>query len=129
MHYASFFGEAAEDPLAAFVARERARQERLRNAIGPERRAELAPSLAVLQFCDNLSLFICRSPPGRSAVADYRDGLPWAGGRIAARWEGPERIALEPSPLIREADLWLPFRETPGPDAPSRPGIQHVRVR
>lgn len=116
LHYASFFENVTEPQAVADYRRlERKRQERLRRqcGIGDETSERMLQfHFRLLQFCDNLSLYVCLNEPGIGKAGEhpwYRNGFAgsdqfaFARGRpVMAHWVDGERIAVDPFPFARE---------------------------
>ncbi|MEO5912187.1 MAG: DUF3891 family protein [Pelobium sp.] len=64
MHYASFLKDAETEAGKQFYERELLRQKHLINKLKIPHDRLLNYQLKILQFCDNLSLFICMNKPG-----------------------------------------------------------------
>jgi hypothetical protein len=111
LHYASFrsFKQGVNRYCADFYNTELARQERLKNKLNPVASDEVEKHFAILQLCDDISLYICLNRPGASKEEEhswYRDGFAnsermdrKAGQPVVARWLDVGTIALTPSPL------------------------------
>lgn len=123
LHYVSFL-QYEEDPIGTdFVENEITRQlHLLKNCgilgnMGMEK--QLQYHLSILKFCDNLSLYICLNEPG--AIKEkvhpfYKDGIPptfpFANQKpIQVTWTDQETISLSVSPLVKELQLELLFKE------------------
>jgi hypothetical protein len=115
MHYSSFFRNASQPAALRFVEAEKKRRDRLERYCGirdAEERSRLQEHLRILQFCDDLSLFVCLNEPGagkdrlhpwyREGFPDSRDLAFMQGNRIIARWEGKSTVIVTPFPFAEE---------------------------
>lgn len=78
MHYANLFRLSTDNSEREFYAREKIRQKHLMNKLKIQNEDLLSYQLRILQFCDNLSMYICQNTPGvikEEEVAVYRDGF------------------------------------------------------
>jgi hypothetical protein len=80
--------------IRGFMGREEARQERLLREC-PQPAQQLEQWLAVLQFCDLLSLYLCSGAEGE---ADFPPGLADQPVRVSHK-HGEELYRLDPSPF------------------------------
>jgi hypothetical protein len=73
--------------------------------------------LAWLRFFDNLSLWICLTPPG--SVPEGRPGWLRSAtaspptGALALGWDGDERVRLTPFPFGAPLSVAVPYRDLP----------------
>lgn len=112
MHYASFFEGATHPDSHAFLHSERKRQERLKQFCyikTSEQEDALHYHFRLLQFCDNISLYVCLNEPGVSKAEEY----PWYRNgfknseifnkmheqQIIAQWIDDMRIKFSPFPF------------------------------
>lgn len=72
MHYASFYADAQHEFGIQFYEREKLRQKHLINKLKIPHERLLAYQLKILQFCDDLSLYICLNKPGVSKAEEVR---------------------------------------------------------
>ncbi|MBM3683634.1 MAG: DUF3891 family protein [Actinobacteria bacterium] len=127
-HFARFV-ESLDDPVsAAFLAAEQARQERLWPAIAAGRQAVIHDELSVLRTCDALSLFFCLNDPGSSTWPWYRDGVAFGDERLDVRWDGPDRVVIDPDPLARPVDVTVPWRRIDAHDRTVTEGVLSVTL-
>ncbi|MBB6454385.1 hypothetical protein HNQ94_002867 [Salirhabdus euzebyi] len=115
MHYASFFREPMTDSkIKSFISQEMKRQEMLREKIQPNEAFDF--HFRLLQFCDDLSLYICLNDPG----IKKDDEFPWfkegfsqsfsfAKEGMCAEWQDEESIGIEPFPFEDYVEISLPF--------------------
>ncbi|WP_308409669.1 DUF3891 family protein [Salimicrobium jeotgali] len=119
MHYQSFFENDRDDPRTVeFYEEQKEVQEKLLNEMKVEVPAELRHlHFERLQFCDNLSLYICMNEPGASKeneVPWFRDGFPQkfdiAPGGIYPEWKNEAAVLLTPFPFAEEWTVSVPYR-------------------
>lgn len=120
-HYTSFFSNDHYDSpaIADFLKQEKIRKEKIHNypvtGIAEE---QVREHLNFLQFCDDLSLYICLNPPGISKEKEFpwfkngfRQSFPFAPKGMRARWLSKTAIKLTPFPFRRETEIKLPVFE------------------
>jgi len=127
-HFARFVAELDDPASAAFRAGELARQERLLAMIDARRAVGLEDELAVLRTCDALSLFFCLNEPGRSTWPWYRDGVAFGDERLDVRWDGPDRVVIDPDPLDRPVAVAVPWRRVDRADRVVDAGVLSVTL-
>ncbi|MDA9555194.1 DUF3891 family protein [Pelobium sp.] len=79
MHYASFYQNAEEETEKQFFEREKLRQKHLINKLKIPHDRLLSYQLKILQFCDDLSLYVCMNKPGASKDEEadvFKKGFP-----------------------------------------------------
>lgn len=117
-HYASFFSKSdTEDEIQLFLQQERQRQQSLRQALNLERtNSNKKFHFDLLQFCDNLSLYMCIQEPGvskKQEISWFRNGFPqkfeFAPEGMMARWLDVERIEIDPYPFELPFHVSIPF--------------------
>src|SRR5690606_32254613 len=109
-HFASFFSSAKEGPGRDYYLSETARQQQLMKQLNIKGRdTETADfHFHLLQFCDNLSLFICLNQAGKNRHPWFKKGFAGSEmlviGRkpIKAAWKDAETINVHPSPFDEE---------------------------
>ncbi|GIO89341.1 DUF3891 family protein [Paenibacillus lactis] len=107
LHYASFMKNATEAPFVEFYHAELERQERLKSQHPFPDEETIQRQFALLQLCDDLSLYVCMNAPGATKEEEhpwFRDGFDMSvdGQRVAAEWLGGEEIRLSPFLFERE---------------------------
>lgn len=130
LHYTTFAGTA---DVASFQADQARRRERLKRALGlgPEDEARVHAHLRYLKLFDNLSLFMCLTPPPAEAVAQP----PWVNASMLAdvphgpplrpHWRDADHLVLEPFPFEAPIPLRIPCRDL---DAPSYPDARALEL-
>ncbi|OPH50544.1 hypothetical protein BC351_07780 [Paenibacillus ferrarius] len=111
-----------EDPHAIdFLKLEKKRQERLEEQLmlqSQDAKERLAFHLALLRFCDDLSIYMCIHPPGtvKSKETWFRDGLTetfdfLGGNPVIPSWDGEAIVRLTAFPFQSDLQLEVPYRE------------------
>ncbi|MFQ5689744.1 MAG: DUF3891 family protein [Gemmatimonadota bacterium] len=116
LHYASFPELRAVDP---FQSGERERRDRLRRALdlGPEDEGRVQHHLAFLRLFDNLSLFLCLTPPAAACeeLPDWVDACRHSsapdGATIHLTWVGDEVVHVDPFPFRAPLAAGVRYRE------------------
>ncbi|WJE15853.1 DUF3891 family protein [Halobacillus sp. ACCC02827] len=119
MHYASFFKEdSGVQEERNFIEEEKNRRSRLFEQMDmdiPEDIYQL--HFRRLQFCDDLSLFLCMTGPDvpeEEEVPWFRNGFPQtfdvAPEGIRADWEAEDRISVHPFPFAQPFEVDIPYR-------------------
>jgi hypothetical protein len=123
LHYVSFLQDEVHPAAKQFVADERMRLQYLFKALGINGKREIEDlfmyHLKILKFCDNLSLYICLNEPGIKKENEhpyFRHGFPeefpFANNkRIHANWANQETVVLTVSPLCKELQVFLSYKE------------------
>jgi hypothetical protein len=123
LHFTSFLTQASNLSAEIFLKEETVRQDQLADKLGIRgnivKEQELHYHLAILKFCDNLSLYICLNEPGVSKSNEhpfYREGLPQtfpftAGKSIIPRWVSMEDVSLSTSPFAKGLRTVLAYKE------------------
>lgn len=116
-HYASFFVNASADDEKEFFLNEKIRQSLLHNQ--GYNTELLNYHFCMLQFCDDISLFICMHEPGTKAedyIDWFRNGfrhskqLLSANKKIEIRWQNATDLELINSPLDHQVSVLLPYK-------------------
>ncbi|MFC7062999.1 DUF3891 family protein [Halobacillus seohaensis] len=118
-HYQSFFSKDSEDPLVIqFIMEEEKRRENLRTMM-----KICVPSdifqvhFDRLQFCDNLSLYVCMQEPGISKEQEvpwfrngFRQQFDEAPEGVMPRWIDGSHVSLDPFPFEQPLEVRIPYR-------------------
>jgi hypothetical protein len=118
LHYTSFLKRAAHPAEQQYLQHEQKRQASLKKALviaSGEQESNLQFHFDLLQFSDNLSLYLCLNEPGVTKEKEhpwYREGFPqqfpFAGGKkIMARWVDDETVSIKPFPFREELTVNL----------------------
>ncbi|SDJ55198.1 DUF3891 family protein [Salimicrobium halophilum] len=119
MHYQSFFENNQDDTRMKDFYEEQTRvQEDYLSRMKVEVPMELRQlHFDRLQFCDNLSLYICMNEPGASKEREipwFKDGFPQrfdiAPGGIQSYWKNESSVILTPFPFAGEWTASVPYR-------------------
>ncbi|TLS37894.1 DUF3891 family protein [Pseudalkalibacillus caeni] len=124
MHYISFFNGVKNKHAIEFVKEEKKRQSWIKSNLQINSLKEdfLTFHFQLLQFCDDLSLYICFQEPGvgkKDELTWYKDGFPQSffflknNERIKATWLNESKIRLDPFPLQQEITVSVPLRVVP----------------
>lgn len=116
MHYSAFL-DPSEAP--AFVVREAHRRQRLTEELGldEEDEGQVSRQLAYLRLFDNLSIFLCLTPPGSDDrqrpdwIDDLRHLRSPDGPLLHLTWLGEDLVYMDPFPFRDAVSLQLPYRE------------------
>jgi hypothetical protein len=122
LHFASFYQGTSDPNGKQYYREEEKRQERLKNSLqlhSQKATAELAFHFQLLQFCDDLSLYVCLNEPGVSKEDEflwYRDGFSqnfaFAKGQgLMAHWLDHETVSVSPFPLEHAITHSLPLKK------------------
>ncbi|MEQ6378176.1 DUF3891 family protein [Bacillaceae bacterium S4-13-56] len=120
LHYTSFFNRDSNDPaIKGFLQSEKIRRIRLSQMLSIDCDSKYVKEhLDILQFCDDLSLFICMT----DLTSNVKENVPWfANGfkqsfpftqqKIRADWIAENEIALSPSPFKGNVTIEVPYKE------------------
>ncbi|WP_018922304.1 DUF3891 family protein [Salsuginibacillus kocurii] len=113
LHYASFFKKPETKEQTEFVHGEQERQRKLRALTDTKKEED---HLKLLQFCDDLSLFICMNRPGvpkDEEVAWFRSGFRQTFSllghkTIHASWSGRHTVRVHPFPFEKPIYTVIP---------------------
>ncbi|WP_188207394.1 DUF3891 family protein [Alkalibacillus aidingensis] len=118
-HYLSFFDKDSTDStISMFISREIERQRRIKELMStqvPERITRF--HFHLLQFCDDLSLYLCLNKPGVPKEQEhpmfkngFRQEFPGIDNRIEARWLDEQTISVNPNPFIEVFTVQIPYK-------------------
>ncbi|MFZ0369728.1 MAG: DUF3891 family protein [Halobacillus sp.] len=119
MHYQSFFSEDSEDPeIRSFLEDEKDRQKNLYQAMKRDIPKDIYQlHFQRLQFCDDLSLYICMQESGISKDEEvswfkngFRQSFDFAPGGIMPHWVDEKQVSLRPFPLEYSFEVQIPYR-------------------
>ena len=119
MHYQSFLSEdSAEVVIRDFVAQEKKRQEDLFAAMEMDVPKDIYDlHFNRLQFCDDLSLYVCMQTPGVSKeeeVSWFKDGFrqtfDFAPSGMIAHWVDDKQVSVDPFPFEGPFDATVPLK-------------------
>ncbi|MDR4947653.1 DUF3891 family protein [Neobacillus cucumis] len=122
LHYHSFMIGNKEPAAVTFTRQEKARQHRLMkqlNLLTDHEEDLIKLYFQMVQFCDNLSLYLCMQEPGTPKADEFpwfKEGFPEIfsftnGHKIIAEWLDSKQVALSPSPLASPAVVTIKLKE------------------
>lgn len=122
-HYASFFKGKNDVEGKTFTMEEEQRQEKLLKegfSLNKELTADMRHfHFNLLQFCDNLSLYLCMNPWGidkDNELAWFKEGFPQQlstlnGQQLYSTWESKTTVKLNPFPFVSERlHISIPYK-------------------
>lgn len=111
-HYMKFMSRDDSPEAKSFMAAEQARKELLVPVLPDFEETLFDVHLALLELCDNLSLFICLNDPGLNEHPFFKKGIPLApalsnilGDHMHVEWNDSDTLRLQPFPLNKETTL------------------------
>lgn len=118
LHYTSFFENYTNGRGEDFVTRERLRQEKLVKRLKIEEQSLLF-HYNLLQFCDNLSLYLCLNEPGVAKKDEFiwfRRGFSQKftynnQKRLIAHWLDKNTVSLTDFPFERELTVSVSYKK------------------
>ncbi len=109
MHYASFMRGSGDEAEIRFGESEAGRQREIKNKMTGEELGNLEHNFRLLQFCDDLSLFVCLNEPGENDHPWYKNGFEFEGTRFDPVWEDRFTLRLDPNPFSEPFDVVVPY--------------------
>ncbi|WP_216828170.1 DUF3891 family protein [Alkalihalobacterium elongatum] len=119
LHYCSFFSRSTDEQVIKFLNKERKRQTNIKNNLINLNHELLLEHFRLLQFSDDLSLYICLNEPGVSKAEEH----PWFVNGFAnseiftkdkkplvANWLNQNEIKLNSFPFYEEFQLTLSYK-------------------
>ena len=129
MHYCSFFTGTitSKSEVKQFLDHENSRQEQLLKQLQMDKESDqIVYDFKLLQFCDDLSLYICMNHPGTAKsdeVSWFREGFTqtfsFAPTGIKAEWVNTNEVKLDPFPFTKPLTLSFPVYLVPVPTVQS----------
>ncbi len=123
MHYASSYEHTSNEVAIQFYEGERTRQKHLMNKLKIPHDMLLNYQLRILQFCDQLSLYLCMNKPGASKkeeIETFKKGFHDSGffhknGKtdIVASYLDSETVKFNSSPFENDFEVMLQFKKIP----------------
>ncbi|OIJ18959.1 hypothetical protein BKP45_14625 [Anaerobacillus alkalidiazotrophicus] len=120
LHYASFFERYTNGRGEDFLSLERDRQKKLKEKLHIHKleEEELLFHYYLLQFCDNLSLYLCMNEPGvdkKNELIWFRKGFSQRFAfnnkkRIVAHWLDKNTVSLTDFPFSKELTVSLKYK-------------------
>jgi hypothetical protein len=122
LHYNSFLVGDKEPAAIEFSRQEKARQHRLMeqlNLFEAHKEDLLKIHFLMVQFCDDLSLYLCMQEPGTPKADEFpwfKDGFREIfsftdGLKIIAEWLDSKQVSLRPFPLASPAVVSIKIKE------------------
>ncbi|MDP4106153.1 MAG: DUF3891 family protein [Bacillota bacterium] len=122
LHYHSFLIGAKDPAAIEFIRSEKARQHHLMeqlNLYETDKQNLLKIHFLMVQFCDDLSLYLCLQEPGTPKEEEFpwfkngfRQIFPFTNGKnIMANWLDSKQVSLTPSPLALSAEVSIQIKE------------------
>ncbi|MCP8617177.1 DUF3891 family protein [Salirhabdus salicampi] len=117
LHYVSFFSmNDDEKHVQTFLKNEFNRRQRILEQVKvSEKRVELHKR--TLQFCDDLSLYICMNKPGVSKEEElswFREGFQqrfsFMEDKIHGHWRDKKHVVIDPFPFKTNFTVSIPFK-------------------
>lgn len=127
-HYGSLVKGSDNPYEQRFADDERERRERIRAGMTGEDLSDFGRDFAVLQFSDDLSLFICLNEPGRNEHPWFRDGIGFMDGVFMPVWRDSATLTFEPYPFAGAFEAEVPYRVLDLDGREKTPGSYRVRV-
>ncbi|SDZ93195.1 Protein of unknown function [Thalassobacillus cyri] len=118
-HYSSFFPTDSHDPdIKHFLDHERKRRSRLKKQMDLEVPRYLYDlHFKRLQFCDDLSLYICMQEPGVAKEEElswfkngFRQTFDFAPQGMISNWLDKYTVSVAPFPFERPFELSIPYK-------------------
>ncbi|QHS23856.1 DUF3891 family protein [Virgibacillus sp. MSP4-1] len=119
LHYSSFFSSESTNPvIKSFISREMNRRKQLQSRNVAFQNGEILDChFKWLQFCDDLSLYLCMNEPGVAKEDEvswfqngFRQTFPFAPGGMEANWKDPYTIGVAPFPFKETFQVRLPYK-------------------
>lgn len=111
LHYTSFYSDTDQKHILPFLDHERHRQSRIMKILQHISEKTIFYHFRLLQFCDDLSLYVCLNEPGTRKENEhpwYKSGIKnseifsFNNQPIIARWLDAKKISLESFPFENE---------------------------
>jgi hypothetical protein len=119
LHFSSFFSQSKNKDCLVFLTGEARRQMKLKESFPDLDEELLQQHFRLLQFSDNLSLYLCLNEPG----ADKEDEHPWfkngfqntemfhpENQPLMSRWVNENEVTLDPYPFDMDFDVSLQYK-------------------
>ncbi|MBH0230214.1 DUF3891 family protein [Halobacillus yeomjeoni] len=119
MHYQSFFSEEADDiRIRQFIKEEKERQETLFAQMETDVPMDIYQlHFKRLQFCDDLSLYVCMQEPGITKSEEvpwfkdgFRQSFDFSPEGMMAHWKDENHVTVDPFPFQSAFDVLIPYR-------------------
>ncbi|WP_044022269.1 DUF3891 family protein [Bacillus sp. SG-1] len=120
MHFCSFFSQSKDPDGIHFIHEETKRQKKIKQNTPELDQQLLHQHFALLQFSDNLSLYLCLNDPG----VEKQDEHPWFRNGfkntqlfhpkqklLKAHWKSQDEVIIESFPFMKDFELALPYKK------------------
>ncbi|RIW34655.1 DUF3891 family protein [Bacillus salacetis] len=120
MHFCSFFSQSTDKDCIQFLKEETKRQSKIRKQFPAIDVTLLQQHFRLLQYSDNLSLYLCLNEPGAKKDKEH----PWfkngfkntemfhgKGYQLNARWLSSDEVTVEPSPFTSPFHAGLLYKK------------------
>ncbi|MDV2583283.1 DUF3891 family protein [Alkalibacillus haloalkaliphilus] len=133
-HYLSFFDQnSTNSTITDFISQEMIRQDKIKRILNiqvPEEYIDF--HFRLLQFCDDLSLYLCLNEPGTAKEGEnpmFKDGFrqQFSGikGTIKAKWLDEQIVSVSPNPFKNPFKVEIPYKAVSKEDCEAR-GLQQA---
>lgn len=120
-HYTNFLQHQQLPEAKKFVQEENKRRERIMTSMEDFKQANYDYHYAMLQVCDNISLFVCLNNPGVSKQEEhpfFQNGLPSPNAlfdnqepeNTSIQWLDEQTVELEMFPFENPFEIALPYK-------------------
>jgi hypothetical protein len=120
LHYTSFFkSDSTDNRINHFISREIDRREGIKS-----RNEDIHNNkyenfhFDLLQFCDDLSLYVCMNKPGSTKEEEiswfkhgFRQRFNFAPNGLNAKWADEQTVLIEPFPFHKSFTVTIPFKQ------------------
>jgi Protein of unknown function (DUF3891) len=117
MHYASFFKNVNQELTGEkyqlsveFYEGELERQQRLQQEFSAQEKEQAQANFKLLQFCDDLSLYLCLNEPQKNDHPWYLHGIEYQGERYHWIWEDENTLRLQPNLFRQPFSIQIPYQ-------------------
>ncbi|SET13628.1 Protein of unknown function [Salinibacillus kushneri] len=119
LHYSSFFSSDSTNPaIRSFISREMDRRKQIKSRNRDDQNEKMLDfHFKWLQFCDDLSLYLCMNEPGakkEDEVSWFRNGFrqtfAFAPDGMVAMWKNQQAIYVHPFPFKKMFHVKIPFK-------------------
>ncbi|WP_042220607.1 DUF3891 family protein [Oceanobacillus manasiensis] len=117
-HYVRFLKQDDTESGRIFVEQEKKRQEIIHSSLASFDEKLFSYHYALLQFCDNLSLFLCLNEPGENSHPFFTKGIPLSSAlphfsqeKMALTWANNEEILIKEFPFKNPFSITYTFKK------------------
>jgi hypothetical protein len=119
-HYVRFLQQDDTESGRNFVQQEKKRQEIIHSLLTSFDEELFSYHYALLQFCDNLSLFLCLNEPGENSHPFFTKGIPLSSAlphfsqeKMAVTWVNDETMVIKEFPFNNPFSVTYDFKQIP----------------